>query len=57
MPPAPDEPLRDEIDPLLAAARDLIDQVEGSGYRDKHGHPLENNEAFIELKSLFQGYG
>ena len=57
MPPEPDDQYRGDRDPILAAVRDLIQQIEGSDYRDKHGHPLENNEAFIELKSLFQGYG
>lgn len=28
----------------------FIDQIEGSGYRDKHGHPIENNVAYKALR-------
>lgn len=28
----------------------LIEQVEGAGYRDRHGHPIENNVAYRALK-------
>lgn len=31
-------------------ALDLIRQIEGQGYRDKHGHPIENNVAFKALR-------
>ncbi len=37
--------------PPAVLARDLIAQIEGAEYRDKHGHPLENNTAFQALKA------
>ena len=27
----------------------FLEQIDGAGFRDKHGHPLENNAALIEL--------
>lgn len=34
------------------AVEDLIEQVEGAGYRDRIGHPLENNVAFKKAKAV-----
>lgn len=31
---------------------ELVSQVEGAGYRDRIGHPLENNVAFRKAKRL-----
>jgi hypothetical protein len=33
-------------DDALEALSALVAQILGSGYRDRHGHPLENNLAF-----------
>lgn len=29
----------------------LIKQVDGAGFTDAHGHALENNQAYIDLKA------
>lgn len=51
-----------ERDSLLAGlsafidyAQALFDQVDGAGYRDAHGHPLENNAAYLAIKAAVAG--
>lgn len=43
-------------DPMTEALGRLVEQIEGSGYRDQHGHSLETNEAYIEVRQLLDGY-
>lgn len=46
------EPM-DERD-ALEVLRDLVQQIRGSEYRDRLGHPLENNVAFLEAVALLK---
>lgn len=43
--------LDDRAEKLERLFRDLVGQVEGADYRDKLGHPLENNAAWLALKA------
>lgn len=44
--PRPDPVFNDEAE-VLAVLQRLVGQLKGSGYRDREGHPIENNEAFM----------
>jgi hypothetical protein len=48
--PRQDQPL-DEDDALAALAQ-LVDQIRGSDYRDRHGHPLEMNLHYRDAVAL-----
>jgi hypothetical protein len=39
--------MADDIEKLV---RELLEQVEGSEYRDRHGHPLTMNAVYQRLK-------
>jgi hypothetical protein len=41
-----------EPDPAWEALRALIDQIEGGGYQDRDGRPLEHSAAFLEASAL-----
>jgi hypothetical protein len=50
------EQLAGDADPVLAALRAIVEQIESSSYFDQHGHPLELDPAFIEACGLVRGY-
>lgn len=35
-----------------SALERLVAQLTGSGWRDRHGHPIERNAAFLEARAL-----
>lgn len=42
---------------LLEAVLDLMDEINGAGFRDAHGHPIENSVAFLELVAILTARG
>src|SRR6202007_3488046 len=46
------EPIQDQLegspDPVLEALRRLVEQIERADFRDRLGHPLKMNLAYIE---------
>jgi hypothetical protein len=42
---------------LLDAVLDLVDQINGAGFRDAHGHPIEMNVAYLELIAILTARG
>jgi len=55
------EPIQDQLegspDPVLEALRRLVEQIERADFRDRLGHPLKMNLAYIEARELARGYG
>lgn len=54
--PRPDPVFNDEAE-VLAVLQRLVGQLKGSGYRDREGHPIENNEAFMDAVALLELHG
>lgn len=42
----------DDTAELLDAVLYFMDQIAGAGFRDAHGHPIENNMAYMELFAI-----
>jgi len=42
---------------ILEAALDLMDQITGAGFREPHGHPIENKLAYMELVAILTARG
>lgn len=36
----------------LILMKNLVDQVNGGTFLDEHGHPLERNDAFVQIKNF-----
>ena len=49
--------MTDDEAKLLQAALDLVEQIQLSDYRDRLGHPLKNNTAYLVLVALLAGRG
>lgn len=43
----------DEADALATLAK-LVQQIQGSGYRDRIGHPIESLEAYMDALALLK---
>jgi len=50
------DPKIDDADPVMGALRELVKQIESTGYFDHHGHLLELDPTFLEARDLVHGY-
>lgn len=55
--PEAQDPNAGEVDPVFTALRQLVEQIERADFRDRLGHPLKMNVAFLEARDLVRGYG
>lgn len=51
------EQLKGHADPVMETLRRLVEQIEGSDYRDMHGNPLEMNMIFRDAVALLAEHG
>jgi hypothetical protein len=54
---AKDPRLENEVDPVMAALRELVERIESASYFDQYGHLLELDPTFVEARDLVHGYG
>jgi hypothetical protein len=56
MKPAKDPQFESEVDPVMAALRDLVERIESASYFDQYGRLLELDPTFVEARDLVHGY-